>query len=84
VYFTLDAPFVRILGLYSNCLEDPGVISRQGNKYPELSDAQLVFLKTALARAKSEHLRRRAHNPLYIIRRMWRRSRANLSPAVMA
>ena len=24
VYFTLEAPFVRILGLYSNCLEDPG------------------------------------------------------------
>jgi predicted phosphodiesterase len=23
VYFTLEAPFVRILGLYSNCLEDP-------------------------------------------------------------
>lgn len=55
VYFTLDAPFVRILGLYSNCLEDPGVISPQGKQYPELSDAQLVFLKTALARAKSEH-----------------------------
>jgi hypothetical protein len=30
IYFTLEAPFVRILGLYSNCLEDPGVISSQG------------------------------------------------------
>src|SRR3984885_6175334 len=29
VYFTFDAPFVRILGLYSNVLEDPGVISGQ-------------------------------------------------------
>jgi hypothetical protein len=28
VYFTLDAPFVRIIGLYSNVLEDPGVISK--------------------------------------------------------
>jgi hypothetical protein len=29
VYFTLDAPFVRIIGLFSNALEDPGVISSQ-------------------------------------------------------
>src|SRR5580704_14917721 len=29
VYFTFDAPFVRILGVYSNVLEDPGVISGQ-------------------------------------------------------
>ncbi len=27
VYFTLDAPFVSIIGLYSNVLEHPGVIS---------------------------------------------------------
>src|SRR6266404_8371411 len=27
IYFTLDAPFVRIIGLFSNALEDPGVIS---------------------------------------------------------
>jgi Calcineurin-like phosphoesterase len=30
VYFTLDAPFVRIIGLFSNALEDPGLISSQG------------------------------------------------------
>jgi hypothetical protein len=29
VYVTFEAPFVRILGLYRNCLEDPGVISDQ-------------------------------------------------------
>jgi hypothetical protein len=29
VYFALDAPFVRIIGLFSNALEDPGVISGQ-------------------------------------------------------
>ncbi len=29
VYFTFEVPFVRILGLYSNVLEDPGVISAQ-------------------------------------------------------
>jgi len=57
VYFTLEAPFVRILGLYSNCLEDPGVISSQkgaAQSYPYLPDAQLDFLNAALGRIKSE------------------------------
>ena len=27
VYFTLDAPFVSIVGLYTNVLEGPGVIT---------------------------------------------------------
>ena len=54
VYFTFEAPFMRILGLYSNCLEDPGVISSQGGTFSELSDAQLVFLKTAFQRIKTE------------------------------
>lgn len=31
VYYALDAPFVRILGLFSNALEDPGVISSESN-----------------------------------------------------
>jgi Calcineurin-like phosphoesterase/Iron/zinc purple acid phosphatase-like protein C len=57
IYFTLEAPFVRLLGLYSNCLEDPGMISSQkGAKetYPYLPDAQLSFLETALKRVKKE------------------------------
>jgi hypothetical protein len=54
VYFTLEAPFVRILGLYSNCLEDPGVISTEGGKYPYITDVQLTFLKAALTRVKKE------------------------------
>lgn len=54
VYFTLEAPFVRILGLYSNCLEDPGVISDQGGMYPELGKTQVNFLKAALQRVKKE------------------------------
>jgi len=54
VYFTLEVPFVRILGLYSNCLEDPGVISSQGGEYPYLGDAQLAFLEAALMRIKKE------------------------------
>jgi hypothetical protein len=53
VYFTFDAPFVRILGLYSNVLEDPGVISSQGGTN-SLKDQQITFLTTALKRVKSE------------------------------
>ncbi len=53
VYFTLEAPFVRILGLYSNCLEDPGIISSEGGKYA-LPDVQLEFLAAALKRAKTD------------------------------
>jgi hypothetical protein len=55
VYYTFDAPFVRILGLYSNVLEDPGVISDQGGTYPTLDKRQLTFLTTALQRVKSEN-----------------------------
>ena len=29
VYFSLDAPYARIIGLFSNALEDPGVISSE-------------------------------------------------------
>jgi len=54
VYFTLEVPFVRILGLYSNCLEDPGVISNQGGTYASLTDTQLNYLEAALQRIKKE------------------------------
>ncbi|MBV8378663.1 MAG: metallophosphoesterase [Verrucomicrobia bacterium] len=54
VYFTLEAPFVRMIGLYSNCLEDPGVISTQGNQFPYLGQTQIDFLKAALNRVKSD------------------------------
>lgn len=55
VYFTLEAPFVRILGLYSNCLEDPGIISDQGNqKFSYLGQTQVNYLRAALSRIKSE------------------------------
>jgi hypothetical protein len=53
VYFTLDAPFLRILSVYSNVLEDPGVISSEGGTRP-LSDVQLNFLTAALTRCKTE------------------------------
>lgn len=35
VYFTLDAPFVSIVGLYTNVLDGPGVLSTQGGHYPD-------------------------------------------------
>lgn len=54
VYYTFDAPFVRLLGVYSNVLEDPGVISNQGATYPSLDQRQVTFLTTALKRVKSE------------------------------
>jgi Calcineurin-like phosphoesterase len=51
VYFTLDAPCVSIIGLYTNVLEGPGVISSQGGVYPILAgDAQLAFLTAELER----------------------------------
>jgi hypothetical protein len=51
VYFTLDAPFVSIIGLYSNVLEQPGVISSQNGHFA-LPDDQLTFLASELARLK--------------------------------
>jgi hypothetical protein len=53
-YFTLDAPFVRIIGLFSNALEDPGVISSENGKWSAVPDYQLQFLTAQLQRAKKE------------------------------
>jgi Calcineurin-like phosphoesterase len=70
VYYTLQAPFVRILCLYSNCLEDPGVISTQSGQFPYLTDAQLNFLTAALTRVKQEKysgaLLIALHHPPYV------------------
>src|SRR5256714_283506 len=41
VYFTLDAPFVSLVGLYSNALEELGGISSQDGPYP-IRDEQLA------------------------------------------
>jgi hypothetical protein len=51
VYFTLDAPFVSIIGLYSNVLEGPGVLSSQWGRYP-VGDEQTRFLANELDRLK--------------------------------
>jgi hypothetical protein len=53
VFFTLHAPFVYIIGLYSNVLEGPGVISSEGGRYaPTLDDGQRQFLEDELARVQ--------------------------------
>lgn len=66
VFFTLDAPFVRILVVYSNTLEDPGVIADDN-----IGDSQLSYLRAALERAKSEDYRGALlfahHHPPYVI-----------------
>ena len=55
VYFTLEAPFVRILGVYSNVLEDPGVISDQNGTYTTLDQRQIAFLTAALRRVQTDN-----------------------------
>jgi hypothetical protein len=54
VYFTLDAPFVSIVGLYTNVLDGPGVLSSQEDHYPEVGEEQLEFLKDELKRLRPE------------------------------
>jgi hypothetical protein len=49
VFFTFEAPFMRVLVLYSNTLEDPGVISDT-----RIGRTQLDFLDAALKRVKAE------------------------------
>ena len=50
VFFTFEAPLLRILALYSNTLEDPGVISND-----KIGRSQLDYLEAALKRVKSEN-----------------------------
>jgi hypothetical protein len=54
VYFCLDAPYVRIIALFSNALEDPGVISSEGKKWTTVPNYQLDFLAAQLKRIKDE------------------------------
>ncbi len=54
VYFSLEAPFVRIIGLFSNALEDPGVISSEGGNWPGVPDYQLEYLAAQLQLIKKQ------------------------------
>jgi hypothetical protein len=64
VFYTFEAPLVRIIALYSNVLEDPGVIASE-----ELGNSQLDFLKAALTRAKkfSGAVILAHHHPAYTV-----------------
>jgi hypothetical protein len=68
VFFTFEAPFVRILVLYSNTLEDPGVIA-DGS----IGTSQVDFLHAALQRVKKEKftgaLLFAHHHPPYTVAR---------------
>lgn len=55
VFYTFEAPFLRCLVLYSNTLEDPGVISSEDGTWPEIGDSQLAYLEAALQRAHDEN-----------------------------
>ncbi len=63
VFFALDAPFVSIIGLYSNVLDGPGIISSQNGHFP-ITDDQLDFLKAQLARLKPQ---REAHQRAVVL-----------------
>ncbi len=57
VYFTLDAPMVSIIGIYTNVLEGPGVITDEGGVYPALTgDKQYGWLveRARAARAAAQ------------------------------
>ena len=54
LYFTLDAPFVRIIGLFSNALEDPGIISSEKGKWKAVPDVQLAYLTAQLQLIKAQ------------------------------
>jgi hypothetical protein len=66
VFFTFDAPFVRVLCFYSNTLEDPGVIANS-----TIGNSQLQYLTAALARVKKENFQGALlfahHHPPYAI-----------------
>jgi Calcineurin-like phosphoesterase len=49
VFFTFEAPMLRILALYSNTLEDPGVIADS-----IIGDSQLTYLEAALSRVNKD------------------------------
>jgi Calcineurin-like phosphoesterase len=65
VFFTFEAPFLRVLALYSNTLEDPGVIADE-----RIGDSQLHFLEAALRRVNEEKFQGAVviahHHPVYV------------------
>jgi 3',5'-cyclic AMP phosphodiesterase CpdA len=67
VYWMLDAPFARIIGLYSNLLENPGYL--QGKNNGRADTSQLDWLKQTLTSIKQSTSRKAlviaTHHPPY-------------------
>ncbi|HUC16923.1 MAG TPA: metallophosphoesterase [Acetobacteraceae bacterium] len=65
VFFTFEAPFLRVLALYSNTLEDPGVIADD-----HIGDSQLRYVEAALQRVREESFQGALliahHHPVYV------------------
>ncbi len=55
VYYALDAPFVRMICLFSNALEDPGVISSEKGHWSATPDYQLEFLEAQFDKIRRDH-----------------------------
>jgi hypothetical protein len=67
VYFTLEAPFVKIIGLYSNDGEGPGVLDPDGET-AQLEFVEAEFRRAAKARpADSRAVLVAVHHPLFSI-----------------
>ncbi len=54
VYYALEAPFVRTICLFSNALEDPGVISSEDGRWRDVPDYQLAFLRAQLKKISDD------------------------------
>jgi len=67
VYWMLDAPFVRVIGLYSNLLENPGYL--QGKSDGAVDTSQLDWLGRTLKTIKQSSARKAlviaTHHPPY-------------------
>jgi hypothetical protein len=67
VYFCLDAPLVQIVGLYSNCAENPGYISGAvpGQKQKQWLVQTLKSLKASRDQGQRKALLLATHHPPY-------------------
>jgi hypothetical protein len=67
VYFTLEAPFVKVIGLYSNNGEGPGALDPDGDT-AQLDFLEAEFKRAAKARpADSRAVLVAVHHPLFSI-----------------
>jgi 3',5'-cyclic AMP phosphodiesterase CpdA len=65
VYWMLDAPFVRIIGLYSNRLENPGFLEGDGGQDTSQLDWLEATLKSIAANKSKKALVIATHHPPY-------------------